>query len=345
MRSILVAGLLATALLAGCTSPDGETAQDAFSVARSEARDRHSDAILVGAFGLEVRSFENKTMGANVDPDSDQGRFVAALAEATDETVGDGHAPAWGFNFVSAADHFVISVAVVDGKMAYAFEQELPMAIPQEDIDDIRAKADTWSVDSVEAMDALRASNATLDAAITAGNMTTVEYRLDLEDQEWEIDGRAEGLLSFGAVVGIETAAVSDLKVKLYGGKPILPKPTKILPEAIHEQGTFTVSFDPLNLQGGGICNTPTAECFEYPFEVEGAPVDFDATLAWGLSANDLDFYIYEGDSQLYAGTNDLGNPTTGEAITGNLPAGEYRVIVVGWNAAGESFNLDVEFS
>lgn len=344
MRSILVAGFLATALLAGCTSPSGETAQDAFSVARREAQDRYSDAFLVSAFGLEARVSEDVT-GMGMDLDSEEGRLMASLTNATDDVIGDGHAPAWGFVFVSPDSKKVVVLAVVDGKVEYSFEQAFPEDVPTEALDAYRELADAWEIDSVEAMEALRASNATLDAAIAAGNMTSVQYMLDLEDKAWDIEGRAEGHLSFSAEVSIDSAVVSGLKVKLDGGKPIVPKPAKIIPEPIQEQGTFTVSFDPLNLQGGGICNTPTAECFEFPFEILGAPVKVDATLEWMLPSNDLDFYVYEGNTEVLSGASPIGVPTNQEAITGELPAGEYTVIVVGWSAVGETFDLNVQFS
>src|SRR5688572_15094871 len=59
------------------------------------------------------------------------------------------------------------------------------------------------------------------------------------------------------------------------------------LPAEIHATKCVTESLDPLNLAMHPVCTTPTAQCFEYPYTIEGnATVAMSADLTWDLPAN-----------------------------------------------------------
>lgn len=128
------------------------------------------------------------------------------------------------------------------------------------------------------------------------------------------------------------------------------PQPTQELPENITTTGMFVASADPLNIGGFAVCSTPTAECHQVPFAVTDAQsgADLTATLSWSLPANDLDLYLYfEGEQISMDGINNVGDAPNNQQVMNHpdLAAGDYYFLVVGWNAVGESYALDVTFA
>jgi hypothetical protein len=119
-------------------------------------------------------------------------------------------------------------------------------------------------------------------------------------------------------------------------------------PEPLHHEGEFIAASDPANAVMP-ICFGPSvdAPCHYYEFSTN-VTADLEATLAWGLEANDLDLYLYEGDTELSReGINAIGDPpnTSQVLVHPGLPPGDYTLWVVAWNAAQESYTLDVLFS
>lgn len=106
---------------------------------------------------------------------------------------------------------------------------------------------------------------------------------------------------------------------------------------------------DPTSLAGPGPCSQQVSSCEYYDFSVNGT-FDLVATLAWGVAANDLDLYLYQGDTQVSQdGINGIppaaGVPATQQAMRASVGPGEYTFWVVLWNAAADSYTLDAEFS
>ena len=136
-----------------------------------------------------------------------------------------------------------------------------------------------------------------------------------------------------------------------------VPEPTDDAPPMVAENATLPAdimasetvmgSADPMNFVTGGVCESPTAQCFEYPFTIEGnQSVNVDGTLTWGLEANDFDLYVYEGNTEALNGASDVtAGPGTMEHVEGPLEPGEYRVIVVAWGVGQDTFDLAVTFS
>lgn len=136
---------------------------------------------------------------------------------------------------------------------------------------------------------------------------------------------------------------------------------TPTVPEPLHFEGEVSVGADPFNVVppapvGSGMpCSMEVSTCYYHEFTVGedavgNGTVSLTATLAWGLAANDLDLYLYQGEEQLSSdGINSLGAaepPPTEQVLRHEgLAAGEYSLWVVVWNGAADSYTLDVEFS
>lgn len=127
-------------------------------------------------------------------------------------------------------------------------------------------------------------------------------------------------------------------------------------PEPLHWEEDVLVGADPFNVVpvvtpvgGGTPCSSQASACFVYDFTTN-TTVDLVATLAWRISANDFDLYLYQGDTQLSSdGINQLGStevPTPEQVLNhAGLTPGTYSFWVVAWNAVSDGFLLDVEFT
>ena len=131
------------------------------------------------------------------------------------------------------------------------------------------------------------------------------------------------------------------------GDQPAAQPMNATLPAEIHATETVTGSLDPLNLATQEVCTAPSAQCFTYPFTIEGnGSVEATAHLAWDLPANDFDLYVYEGETLVLNGASDVtAGPGNVEHVEGDLSSGDYEVIVVAWGVAQDTFVLDVTFS
>ena len=130
--------------------------------------------------------------------------------------------------------------------------------------------------------------------------------------------------------------------------------PAAQVPEPMHWEGEVPVGADPFNVVPvvPGPCSTQASTCFKHEFTVpEGTEVDLEATLAWGLAANDFDLYLYEGDEQLSSdGINAVPPaaqvPEPQQVLHyAGLEDGTYAFWVVAWNAVGDAYTLDVTFT
>jgi hypothetical protein len=126
----------------------------------------------------------------------------------------------------------------------------------------------------------------------------------------------------------------------------------------LHFGGSFTAGADPFNFLpatpagGANPCSTSASTCYKHDFTVPAGTINasMEAKLMWTQAANDLDLYLYQGDTQLSMdGINQFppsGAPSPGQDmhVTG-LAAGSYTFWVVVWAGAADSYTLDATFS
>lgn len=116
------------------------------------------------------------------------------------------------------------------------------------------------------------------------------------------------------------------------------------LPDRMHWTGQFTVG-----VGAGAATGNPCtlASCDLRDFTLDGTH-DLEATLTWGLPANDFDLYLYQGETELAsAGSLQPGDaPGMSETLVyQDLPPGDYRFMVVGSTMVMDSYELDAVFS
>ncbi len=123
---------------------------------------------------------------------------------------------------------------------------------------------------------------------------------------------------------------------------------TALPPEDFSADGSFMAGHDPYNFVGGEPCSQPQSACEFVPFSTE-VTTSVAAVLSWTNPANDLDLYLFTADGQEVSreGINFVGEPPSTEH---RMPAvsiapGDYEFYVVAWNAAAESWTLDVSFT
>lgn len=135
-------------------------------------------------------------------------------------------------------------------------------------------------------------------------------------------------------------------------------------PEPLHWDADVIAGADPFNLLpdpndplGGNLpeCSQAPAgqdvSCHYYEFTVN-TTVKLEATLAWGVAANDLDLYLYNGQAFVSNdGINSIGIgvpslPSTTQVMSvDGLAPGTYTFRVVLWNAVADSYTLDAVFT
>jgi len=127
----------------------------------------------------------------------------------------------------------------------------------------------------------------------------------------------------------------------------------------LHFAGSFMVGADPSNyvpvatpVGGGGPCSLSASTCYKHAFTVpdDAGNVSVAADLKWGNAANDLDLYLYQGDTLVSQdGINSLppsGAPTPEQVMHADgLAPGSYTFWVVVWNGAADSYTLDAAFT
>lgn len=332
LHALLVASFV-TLALAGCTgSTDGLTAKSAVSAADAEATTWAADAALLQIIGVETHGLNESTKVA-----------LGMAGQADDAAIGDGVASHWYVSYFSAASGKRLVVEVSDN--GTNITADAPLAAPADANALATARAD-WSVDSAGAIQAARDANASLDAALASGPVVVL-YGLNLENGEWTLYVDTADH-HFDARVNATSAELVSLTSNVRQGfLPVLPD----LPAEIHETGSIEAAFDPLNVVQSEICTTPTAQCVHVPFTTN-ASVSLEATLAWGVSGNDFDLYLYQDGTMVSNdGINSLppGGPNdvtgTSQVMHADIEPGQYEFIIVPWNAAADTWTLDVTFT
>ena len=120
------------------------------------------------------------------------------------------------------------------------------------------------------------------------------------------------------------------------------------LPAPIEASEQVTGSADPLNFAQMPPCSSPTAQCFPYPFDLNGTAT-ITASLAWTVPASDFDLYIFQDGAPIDVGGQGASPPqsagTTEEAIEQELDEGAYELVVVAWSVAQDTFTLSATFT
>ncbi len=109
---------------------------------------------------------------------------------------------------------------------------------------------------------------------------------------------------------------------------------------------------DPTSLAGPGACSQDVSSCTYYDFSVN-ASAAMTATLAWSVQANDLDLYLYQGDTLVSQdGINSVDptnpaslSPATSQVMHVDVAPGLYTFWVVVWDGAADSYTLDATFA
>lgn len=118
-------------------------------------------------------------------------------------------------------------------------------------------------------------------------------------------------------------------------------------PPPIHRESQYTFGFDPLSTQGQP-CDGPVLNnCDEPTFHLNGT-FGVEATLTWMTPGNDLDLYLYRGDTQVSAdGVNDEPDLFGTHQILHHhdLPPGDYSVWVTVRHGVLGQYTLDLVFS
>jgi hypothetical protein len=123
----------------------------------------------------------------------------------------------------------------------------------------------------------------------------------------------------------------------------------------LHFEGAITAGADPFNMVpaatpvgGAAPCSTEASTCYYHDFSVN-ASADVTATLAWGVVANDIDLYLYQGGTEVSRdGINDVTadpTPVDNQVMHATVAPGDYTFWVVVWNGAADSYTLDVAFA
>jgi hypothetical protein len=122
-------------------------------------------------------------------------------------------------------------------------------------------------------------------------------------------------------------------------------------PAPLHWENDIVAGADPFNANpvlATPECSQSVSSCDFYEFTTNGT-FALQASLVWTNPANDLDLYLYQGETLVTNdGINMVGDvpgPTSQNLAAPGLPAGTYTFRVVMWNAIDEHYNLDVSFS
>lgn len=342
LKASALAALLSTLVLSGCVGSGGMTAMSAADDLDRGAVAWAGDAVLVVLFGAEAHGGPSSLM--------EQGNPVAdALGNITDSAL-DGRTAGWAGVYYSAERGMLAVFVTGPDGVENVMEQPLPPQtqgeFPEAAIQAARDVRSDWSVDSPQALEALRAANATIDAALADGN-GEVAYAIEFMDRAWHIEGAA-GNYSFSGEVDGKTGETTDIEVDVRkvtppGGFPV--DPDLPLPPPIHEEGRTSASADPMNLLGADPCSTPSADCEEITFTI-GREATIEAELSWGNLANDFDFYILDEDGTVVVqGASEPGTVGASEQASGTLVEGTYTIQIVPWSAAQDSWTFDATFS
>lgn len=121
------------------------------------------------------------------------------------------------------------------------------------------------------------------------------------------------------------------------------------LPPSINDTKDVQGSADPLNLAPGGApCQSPSSQCFKYPFEMNGTG-HIAATLSWGEPASDFDLYVFkDGKVVSTGGANDVAaGPSTSasEKVDMDLETGKYELVVAAWAVAQDTYKVAATFT
>ncbi len=165
VRCWLLVAILASALVAGCTSPSGTgpastvSAVEALDAIEAEAEAWQADAELVLVSGVEASSGST----ANREVPDEEGRSSPATAE--DLEVGDGRAPSWIAMFYSEQANTTRSFRVTPDGLQDVGPADPPAQTPR--------PLANWSVDSSDAV-GTALGNASFRQAALAGDGTVV---------------------------------------------------------------------------------------------------------------------------------------------------------------------------
>lgn len=126
---------------------------------------------------------------------------------------------------------------------------------------------------------------------------------------------------------------------------PTAPGVAAVLPAPIEDSKEVTGSADPMNFPTGQVCQTPSAQCFPYPFTLN-ATATITADLSWTLPASDFDFYVMSGGTPIVNGASDVtAGPSTSEHLGGELEPGDYELTVVAWSVARDTYTVSATFA
>jgi hypothetical protein len=89
-------------------------------------------------------------------------------------------------------------------------------------------------------------------------------------------------------------------------------------------------------------CSLPTSGCLHHKFDV-AAPATMEATLSWGLQANDFDLVLYLDGKEVAADTNPP--PGTSAKLSAELEPGSYDLVVVPATVSQDTYKLAATFS
>lgn len=341
--AFIVTFALACLAFAGCVGSGGPglTAMSAVDALDREAIAWSSDSILLAIFGMEATSLNATPMISGDGPLGD-------LQNATDDKPGDGRLPMWGAGYYSAEKAKILVLVADTSGARQVSEEEFPsgVQIPAGVFVAFQEMRDTWTVDSPAAIQAIRAENATLDAALAGSEPAQVMYTFSPMDGAWHIEGFAANL-TFEAEVDFATGDVRTLEVAVSatpptGGVTIRPTvPKAPAPPPVEATGMTAASLDPLNFIGLPPCSAPSAQCVDVPFTLADE-YDAEATLSWGIAANDFDLYVLDAKGSVVLMAAELSMPESGQAT---LPAGDYTARIVPWSAAADNWQLEIVFS
>lgn len=117
---------------------------------------------------------------------------------------------------------------------------------------------------------------------------------------------------------------------------PIIPPPIE---ETKDVQGSLQPIPDP---QANDPCALPTVTCYHHKFDVASA-VKMEATLSWGVAANDFDLYLYKDGKEFKSDV--APPPATTAKLSEALEVASYDLIVVPASVGQDTYKLSATFA
>lgn len=116
-----------------------------------------------------------------------------------------------------------------------------------------------------------------------------------------------------------------------------------IVPPPIEESKDVQGSAQPITLPTtGDPCESPTVQCYHHKFDVASS-VKMEASLSWGVPANDFDLYLYKGTA-IFKQDN-AAPPGTTAKLSESLEAASYDLVVVLAAVGQDTYKLSATFA